>query len=295
MATYAWFNDSGELIVDGSGQPIICATCPCCNNVYAIYQRQLAYGITTAWDAGDPTNTAKLIHREGGDGYYTLAQLKAYVNAIATSFIDGAYSGGASQPTMLTGTYADPAGDTDDLYALVIDMDETKETITRANGVTGYGGVLFGYVSWPNAVAFADSDFHTSWSAHISVPARAWGLGVRTSDYGCVKQVISWAGTVSGMSTAIAHSATIYGQTLAPTAADWNSYSTQSQTIAAENMYGALSTIAAGTWASDTSGNWLDETILPPDETYPIGIGTSGDGFKIENEFAVVTWSFSCT
>lgn len=135
--------------------------------VSAIYERQLAWGITTPWDAGAPTNTSKLIDITGNTAY-TMAQLRAYVNKLtatagtpALQFVapaDNSWSGGSAAPTLLasaTWATAENAATEAALYALVVSLRRTGSTsgslwYSQVAQKSGYGQDQVTTPSTPN-------------------------------------------------------------------------------------------------------------------------------------------------
>ena len=122
--------NSGSLVIDGSGKPILCDHCPClggsCADLSkAILKRQKAYGLAAgSWiDPNDDT--------------YSIAQYRSYINGIAPKFVDGLYGGGVNMPTMLTSSYANAGNNCAELYALVVDLVTTREAAWYAS-IHGY-------------------------------------------------------------------------------------------------------------------------------------------------------------
>jgi len=262
----------------------------------AIKERQYAYGITDVWAAGDPTNPAKLID-DTGDTVYTLTQYKAYVNAIADKYVNGAYTGGVSLPPLLDGTYADSATTESELYDLIIAMLETKET-----GAEGTTTATSFYNSGAESGATGAAALAAATLTYASVGAGYSGGTVQcwNHDYGgglweCQVGVKCPRWTLTGITAEVEHAVTLYG--IAASGAGGltvDSFNKQGQDVGDDGEYGAVATVTASADTSHLIDDALDVAIVPS----KYGTGASNDdtyGFNYAHKFAVLTWSFTHT
>ncbi len=111
MTKTPWMN-AGSLVINSSGQPILCDNCPCvtvdpCETLRnGIYERQRVINAISSY-----IDTSK--------DDYTIQQYRDFINQLAPFFMVGSYSGGASTPTMYPSNYADTGGDCAELLTLV--------------------------------------------------------------------------------------------------------------------------------------------------------------------------------
>lgn len=135
-----WINTTNKTIAFNDDKSVYYSpTAPTSNALFnAILERQIASGISTANDPTDKANVTKLIDVTEA---YTIAQLVAYVNAVAVNFVDGAYTGGATEPTMFTSSYANSANNIFALFTLVKALQVTKKDATLAATTTRFEGI----------------------------------------------------------------------------------------------------------------------------------------------------------
>lgn len=270
--------------------------------VHAIKERQLAYGITTAWDAGSPTNTGKLIEDTGAYSY-SLTQLKAYVNAIAPAYVSGSYTGGADAPTMLGATYADTANSDTELLALVKAMLETKLTVTVASDRENQGSG-----SCPNAAdaetaietAQADYGFDPADNLYYrEVVSIYTGLGIGYWQAYLTAHMYDYA---CSMPSALACEPKLYAKAQKPHAKliyqlTSFHFDKQGYAVPNEDNYGIVATGTTekrSTYVFNMFG--VGELPMPTEwnewggET---GYEGSSTGFRLTDFFAVMEWEFS--
>ena len=280
----------GHLLKTLAGHLVVECTDDCQTLRDAILERQKAWGITTAWDAGDPANREKQISPAKTD--YTIAEYKAYINWIAPKYVDGVYAGGASQPTMLTSSYANSASTCAELLVLVLAMLVVKEGVQLPSSDLwdAYGDDA----SWATAKTEAEADYSYEDSA-----ANRHGELIAGGGGTYVARIYNYRGKlgISGLDTSISHSATYWGRSIEPGGADQFTFHKQGQSIADEDEWGQLASAAAGTWASHTTDHlfpssvtWNWPTSGEVDAVWPWGLYY---GFEISIEFALVTWDFT--
>ena len=124
-----------------------------------ISERQLSAGITTLWSSAAPHDTAKQICTSGAH-VYSLAELKAYVNAISANFWVTPPPADAA-PTKRGSDYADSATTETELLALVRTLQATEPaTKTYVNAVKYDGpGAMFNA-----SYTVAEAEAEASWA-----------------------------------------------------------------------------------------------------------------------------------
>ena len=295
MAFSLWTNQGSNAVIvgDGTDVPIWCEECPCYDIITClgnIKERQQAYGITTAWDSGSPTDVDKLIDATGTTSY-TLLQLKAYVNNIATSYISGTYSGGASAPTMLAGTYANSAADVAELCTLALAMKEIKYLAAFGSYLDGMFWRAFGYGDNYGA---AKADAISSWATQ-GTPSGGkvivyTSLGVPRS---ATLFKAGYTTVLTGVPTALNHSATLWCKfTVTETA--YLAYNPCGTGISAtKGDYSQYQIIASGNWATYETAAWPDTAYPTPWPPTPISNSTTYRFESTGAPFAVLKWSFT--
>ncbi|OGV74865.1 MAG: hypothetical protein A3K19_00585 [Lentisphaerae bacterium RIFOXYB12_FULL_65_16] len=322
MGTTPLHTTTGKIYaVDG----IIRTVCCCCPCQAAIKERQQAFGITTAWSSGDPHNTARLIGT-AAEHTYSLAQLKAYVNALCTgasgAFIEGPYTGGASVPTWLPATYANSATTIDELCTLVAAMVYTR----RGAGVDTTAGMrqlrTSGTVSGTGessaaAHAAARVAAVNSWTDAAWIDSsEAYPYGTEIADTQLTEQdppappFTGWVTvarartklTVTGMTTEIAKTADIY--------AAGHLYNRYAGTLIfdgegtfTDHEYTSVGSFAVSTDAAITTGLIGNNNDPPPDygpggaswNLYGWQLYLSGTAIPdtLVAPFAVLEWAFT--
>jgi len=283
-------NADGSLIYD-TVTPLELCCCPC--HIYnAIRQRQLAYGLTGA----------SLIDNSGATSY-TLSQLIAYVNSIATGFVNGTYSGGANEPTMMTSSYATGAADEDALLVLVKAMLQTKLTTGgwgTVNGAkvdyTSFSGTLANAIAaatvlvtdgshfWDGTEAIGTIEFRTESSDSFGYRANVRALvleAVVAHDF----SNLDFDGTLD-----------VY---IKPIATSYAAFDKQGLTVPNENVWGSVLT----TVVNSSDGNYPSYDIgaeigmNSPVQCPPNWVSSSPGGnlgFYCASYFSVVTWDFDC-
>lgn len=215
----------------------------------------------------------------------SIANCIEHINECATVFLSTTYSGGSSEPTMLTSSYATGETTRTALYTKVLAMAKTKVscTITSVTGNTRQG-----QGSSASAAQSAYAVLPGVKTASISKWCRFDG----TTTYTCYGA--SGLVTIAGLSSAIAHSASYYAKAAKPgiMSDTYETFDTQSTTLCpAVGQWGEVGTEASGTW-TEASSDAVISTAAPT--VWPAAQGTSivYAGFKLTNPFAVVTWSF---
>ena len=275
----------------------------------AIKERQQATGITTAWDSEDPTNTAKLIADWEDKSDYDLDEYKAYVNAIAEDYVDGTYTGGASEPTMLTATYANTATDCDELLALVQDM-----MCTTIDSASDTNEAEYQSVGWDADWDTAKSDATSTFPDYTNNdPVQDYRPGAHTAawknggKYDTRSVALTCKIGVTDVPTAISHSADVYAMTVtaerlsvgAPPYPHTHTWDQQGYTGMTEDQWSKIAEVASGSWASHTTGE-LPGTTQPPNfVSQPADPEGRTKGFAYSNDthtpFFVLTWDFTHT
>jgi len=255
----------------------------------AILERQKADRTPTAWDSGNPTSVGKQIGTYAQKSDYTLTQLKAYVSFIATSYLSGTYSGGASAPVMLTSSYADGAADCEELLALVAAM------LTWVDGDHG-GGAFWAGTGYDADFGTAKSDAIVAYSyAGSGDGPSAWAGGYKPYGvYIMTKDGNHTTLTVSDLETGIGHSCEWYGYCELPS--DWDAFSKHGLSLPDQDTWGKIAADTAQTTsASITTGDILG-SWSPSWPTESQSSGTSvpyKKGFDVSSMRALVTWAFT--
>lgn len=273
-----WWKQSGHAgpIVGDTGAPVLCATCPCttvstiCD---CILERQKAANVYyTGWTTCP--------------GTYTLTQLKAYVNGMAPSYIDGTYTGGASLPTMLTNTYANAAATEAELLVLVKDMLTTKTaygTMTSPNNYAGgVGNRATEALAKADAIAaYAYTTGVTYWAAKLA----NWKFD--GTDYDA--QLNTWRAYVSrnNVYDGIASDVRFFGQS----DPGLLTFDKQGFSIPDAYEYGEMATVLGNTSTTVVSGYVVD-AAYPPNWA-PTALAY-GFGFYLIPQFILFDWDFAC-
>lgn len=282
MATGPWRkNGSISLLVGDTGGPFWCDHCPCeppC--LTAIKERQQAFGLV-----------APNLIDDSGATSYTLAQLKAYVNALCTgasgAFIANGYTGGASTPTWLASTYANSATTIPELCALVLAMHETNRTVASGAYEYWYGIANNADLETAKAAAIADYHFYESGSGlHIVAYTKIehygnWYVGMALEPNRL---------TISGLSTALGKTVNFWS--FAAVANPGDPFDAQGKTPVVENEWSNIEIVAAGLAASAISALW-------PAAGAPPNWGTEESilGFRdvTSSQFGTIVWAFTET
>jgi hypothetical protein len=279
-------NGSNGIIVNGSGVPILCASCPCdsgCTLCEYVLERQLAaaqYYITPVICPGS----------------YTLTQMKAYVNAMAPVYVDGTYTGGASAPATLPSTYANAATTEDDLIALVADM---VTTVWGDGGIFGsmsykaryiHQGSGYSAVSNAAAYALAQSDYQqTGYSASGSAAPTVIKY---TEDYGTYNALL-YSQTLKGhLSGAVSDSTTSTARWFMKSKAyGARTFHKQGFTIPDQNNWGVIQEFVP----TIVSNTITSPQLLPTDMPSSTGPdGSPGAGFLLDDSIVLFDWDFEC-
>lgn len=245
---------------------------------------------------------------------YTFAQYQTYINQLGPYFVDGEYSGGASQPTMMAADIADGADNVEALLELLYAMEETKKSC-QWNSDGNYWEVrTAGYETKAEAwQALQDAtptyknpyvgDYHDVYLQPKHFP------GWNPPDYRFEWYISDRQPVISsGISGEVAHSGRFFLQSNMrryhyKTWGDFTIYSTQGQPAGPEQSgwWKEAGTRASGVWTSVARGD-CDEAIwdpsIPPVDGYDwegSGYGDSA-GFGVETTgFALLTWDFEYT
>lgn len=301
---------TGEYFIEGEPDP------EPENLLLAIKERQIAWGITTAWDSGDPANPAKLID-DSEATEYTIGELRAYVNYIAqgNKYIDptaNAWNGGTTLPaTLNNATWVDGTNAADEaalmvkvkslLYTVYSLPSETFTNPKQAYGAAGNTEPLSARFAEAHAAALNNiqaGNTYTFAGAYMKLSANKMET---PSIVQCTMEWKAWKYSLSGLSAALSKSVRVFNKFSVFTGhGPYNAAFVPD--AGAEDAYVRVTTTLLGaatsgeTAAVGGSGAPSFSDIPPPDfPTMPEG-STINDAFGccwLNGKFAMVEWAFT--